>query len=110
MLMAMRMLKIFSVGEHQEDASENAHPVSDLIRESSFQCHTQENEKEAEEGGAHDPGKTVLLVTRNEGQGRCKKDDDPDDHVHPARVGINAQGREKKGNEGHEDTMNHAGR
>lgn len=84
--------------------------MSDLVTEVAFQNNSHQDEEKATDGGGDDPGQSMLAITRQKGQRRSEEDDDPYHNMNPRGVSINGDSWEKKRQEGHQNTVDNAGR
>ncbi len=71
------------MSENQEKRTDNRNSVTGLIGDFPFKKNSHHDEEESCAGHSQDPGKTMLTVTGNEGQGRGEEDDKADCDVNP---------------------------
>ena len=80
--------------------------MTGLITDSAFEKDSHHDEKKTGDGDSNDPRETVLTVTRNEGEGRCEEDDEPDRNMYPCRMGIGIDRRKEEREERHNHAVN----
>lgn len=68
--------------------------MAELIRRMAFEKNTKKNEKQSTYGRSNNPGKTMLLISRDESERGSEKDNNSDNNVNPGRMGVSRDGRE----------------